>query len=118
MINKYLEEIGIDNKNNQFKIVKNDNRYIPDDLTGLSESDTWDMRISLAMIIYTYLRKFQETKRISYPADLTVEKWEDILKKMIEGFASIIKGEESKRAFKRQKRALSLFKTYFWDLWW
>jgi len=37
---------------------------------------------------------------------------------MIKGFASMIKEEESHNAFKRQKRALALFKTYFYDLGW
>lgn len=117
MINKYLRDLGITEKDWPFKRDFKDNRYIPDD-TGLAESDTWDMQKPLAMIIYTYLMKFKETDRISYPARLTPEQWEKILKEMINGFATIIKGVESKRQLKKAKRALALFKTYYFDLWW
>jgi hypothetical protein len=37
---------------------------------------------------------------------------------MIKGFASIIKDEESKNARKRQRRALDLFRKYFFCLGW
>ena len=40
------------------------------------------------------------------------------LDKMIKGFASIIKDEESKNARKRQRRALDLFRKYFFCLGW
>ena len=117
MINKYLKDLGVTEKNWPFSRDFKDKRYIPDD-TGLAESDTWDMQISLAMIIYTYLMKFKETDRIAYPARLTPKEWEDILNEMIKGFAIIIKGVESKTQFKKAKRALALFKTYYFDLGW
>ena len=117
MINKYLKDLGVTEKNWPFSRDFKDKRYIPDD-TGLAESDTWDMKISLAMIIYTYLMKFKETDRIAYPARLTPKEWEDILDEMIKSFAIIIKGVESKTQFKKAKRALALFKTYYFDLGW
>lgn len=117
MINKYLRDLGITEKDWPFKRDFKDKRYIPDD-TGLAESDTWDMCSSLAMIIYTYLMKFKETDRCAYPALMTPKKWEKILDEMIEGFAIIIKGVESKRQLKKVKRALALFKTYYLNLWW
>ena len=117
MINKYLKDLGVTEKNWPFSRDFKDKRYIPDD-TGLAESDTWDMKISLAMIIYTYLMKFKETDRIAYPARLTPKEWEDVLDEMIKGFAIIIKGVESKTQFKKAKRALALFKTYYFDLGW
>ena len=98
-LNRYLRELGVDEKNFYFR-------------------HTWSMDGVLAMIIYTYLRTFKDTKRCAYPARLTEEKWESILDEMIKGFASMIKEEESHNAFKRQKRALALFKTYFYDLGW
>ena len=117
MINRYLRDLGVTEKNWPFNRDFKDKRYIPDD-TGLAESDTWDMQAPLAMIIYTYLMKFKETKRIAYPASLSPEKWEKILDDMIRGFAIIIKGVESKTQFKKAKKALALFKTYYFDLWW
>ena len=117
MINKYLRDLGITEKDWPFKRDFKDKRYIPDD-TGLAESDTWDMQKPLAMIIYTYLMQYKETSRCSYPAFLTEEKWEEILDTMIKGFASIIKDEESKNARKRQRRALDLFRKYFFCLGW
>lgn len=117
-LNRYLRDLGIDEQHYPFPEYKDkyDSRYIPDD-TGMSEAETWDMRFVLAMIIYSYLMKFKETKRMGYPANLTPEKWEEILDDMIKGFRSIVKGEDSKRAYKRQRKALTLFKNWFWDLW-
>ena len=115
-LNRYLRKLGVDEKNFYFR--RDDDRYIPDEDTGIPNSHTWSMDGALAMIIYTYLRTFKDTKRCAYPARLTEEKWESILDEMIKGFASMIKEEESHNAFKRQKRALALFKTYFYDLGW
>lgn len=117
-LNRYLRELGIDESNFYIKQMKGDERYIPDPDTGIPQSYTWEMSGALAMIIYTYLRQFKDTNRCAYPYGLTQEKWDEILDKMIKGFASIIKEEESHNARKRQKRALSLFKEYFFALWW
>lgn len=117
MINRYLRELGVKEKQYPFDAIKDDNRYIPDD-TCLANSDTWSLYTGLAMIIYSYLMKFKETNKISYPANITHEKWNEILDDMCKGFASIIKGEESKRAYKRQKKALNLFSKWFLNLWW
>ena len=118
-LNRDLRELGIDEKNFYFsKGENNDIRYIPDEDTGIPPSHTWAMDGALAMIIYTYLRTFKDTKRCAYPARLTPEKWESILDEMIRGFASMIKEEESHNARKRQRKALMLFKNYFYDLGW
>lgn len=114
-LNKYLRELGVDEKNFYFRC--DDNRYIPDEDTGIPQSHTWDMSGVLAMIIYTYLKEFKKFN-CAYPTNLTEDKWDKILDDMIEGFASIIKGQESNRARKKQRRALSLFKTWFFALWW
>lgn len=117
-MNKYLERLNLNDENWIKELEKyRNNAYIPDE-TGLSDADTYDMRKALAATIYIYLKKFQETNKISYPAKLTPKKWDDTLQKMLDGFASIIKDEESHRAYKRQKRALALFRTWFFDLWW
>ena len=115
-LNRYLRDLGIDEKNFYFR--HDDERYTPDEDTGIPYSHTWEMSGVLAMIIYTYLMQFKETSRCSYPASLSPEKWEKILDDMIRGFAIIIKGVESKTQFKKAKRALALFKTYYFDLWW
>lgn len=115
-LNRYLRELGV--KENNFYFRHDDERYTPDEDTGIPESYTWAMDGALAMIIYTYLRQFKDTKRVAYPAYLTSEKWEQILDDMIKGFGSIIKGEDSHNARKRQRKALSLFKKHFFDLSW
>lgn len=115
-LNRYLRDLGIDEKNFYFR--HDDERYTPDEDTGIPNSHTWEMSGVLAMIIYTYLMQYKETSRCSYPAFLTEEKWEEILDTMIKGFASIIKDEESKNSRKRQRRALDLFRKYFFCLGW
>lgn len=115
-LNKYLRELGINEDNFYFK--KEDDRYIPNDDTGIPESHTWEMDGALAMIIYSYLMKYKEIDPPAYPAIYTEEKWRGIIDEMIKGFASIIKNETSKRARKRQRKALALFKNNFFNLWW
>lgn len=118
-LNRYLRDLGIDEKNFYFRKCEGDDRYKPDEDTGIPQTHTWEMSGVLAMIIYTYLMQYKETVNgCCHPAFLTKEKWEEILDKMIQGFASIIKDEESKNAIKKQKRALDLFRKYFYCLWW
>lgn len=118
-LNRYLRELGIDEKNFYFsKGENNDPRYVPDEDTGIPQSHTWAMDGALTMVIYTYLKTFKDTNRQAYPARLTPEKWESILDEMIKGFASMIKEETSHKAMKRQRKALALFKNYFYDLGW
>ena len=117
-MNKYLERLNLSDETWLKELERSrDSAYIPDD-SGLSDADTYDMRTTLAAIIYTYLKKFQETNKVSYPYKKKKKKWDKVLEEMIKGFESIIKGEETHKAFKRQKRALALFKTWFFDLWW
>lgn len=116
--NKYLRELGVKRNDWPFGRDKRDPRNIPDDDTGICEADTYNMDVPLAMIIYTYLKKFKDTARGSYPACLTEEKWEEILNNMINGFAIIIKGIDSHTKRKKANRALKLFSRYFFALWW
>lgn len=115
-LNKYLRELGIDENNFYFR--KEDDRYICHDDTEIPESHTWEMDGALAMIIYSYLRKFKDVKPCAYPCQYTREQWNKIIDDMIKGFASIIKNETSKNARKRQTKALRLFKNNFFNLWW
>ena len=114
--NKYLKELSV--SENDFFFQHVDERYYPDDDTGIPESHTWEMDKCLEMIIYTHLRKFKDCNQCCHPACVTEEKWNKILNDMIKGFASIIKNEISHNATKRKKRALSLFNQYFFCLWW
>ena len=49
--------------------------------------DTWNMDETLAHIILPMLKQLKETKH-GYPSDLTEEKWDEILDKMIFSFQS------------------------------
>ncbi len=119
-LNKYLRELGVNEDTYPFNKDKNDSRYEIDEDVGLSEADTWEMDIVLAMDIYTYLRYFKDTNNLSYPCEFNdMQEWVDILDKMIEGFGLIITEDEpSNRQQKKIKKSLSLFKKYFFDLWW
>ena len=89
MINRYLKDLGITEKDWPFDKNLKDNRYIPDD-TFLSQSDTWSMTGTLAMIIYTYLMKFKETNKMSYPASLkSLDEWDKILEEELKKVKTI-----------------------------
>ena len=42
-LNRYLRDLGIDEKN--FYFSKDDKRYIPDEDTGIPDSHLWDMKL-------------------------------------------------------------------------
>lgn len=132
-INKYLRNIGI-NEKNYWVIAEdpgNDSRYKEDE-EGFINAETWNLSTTLAMINYSYLCYFREHCMYAYPSNLTFEKWQEYIDKMIKAFELILKrdyywdssksNEEnirvSKNVSKQIKFGLNLFVKYFEDLWW
>jgi hypothetical protein len=84
----------------------------------------YDLDYKLAKKIIKPLKKFRESKPISYPANLnSLKEWYKILDKMIYAFESFI-SDDSPADFKRflktaqkQQEGFELFGKYFMDLW-
>ena len=70
-LNKYLRELGIDENYWLFK-EKNDNRYLPDE-DGFIDAETFNLDMTLSMIIYSYLCYFRDHCLVGHPASMTFE---------------------------------------------
>lgn len=122
-LNKYLREIGINEKYWLFdkEIIEKDERYRPDE-DGFVNAETFNLDTSLSLYIYSQLCYFRDNCLIGHPADLTFEQWKGIIDKMIEAFKIQIITDESyeisKNQRKKMKHGMRLFIKYYNHLWW
>jgi hypothetical protein len=88
---------------------------------GWDDSDTWSLHTTLCKWLAPRLKRFREVT-VSFPADLTLKKWQAILEKIqfsIDFQASDdywdvqLPGQQ-----KKHKEGLNLFFKYFEHLWW
>ena len=56
----------------------------------LSHKEIWNAGHHLASCIYDGLLQFKNSERVSYPVDLTAEKWDERLDKMLFSFKEIL----------------------------
>ncbi len=95
---------------------------------GFDNSETWSLDSTIARFIEPRLRVFKEIHR-GYPGNLTEEKWNEILDKMVKAFEYInnedLGIDENERGLKKYekreqiiKEGLDLFREYFFALWW
>ncbi len=124
-LNKYLKEIGIDEKFWLFKDAKSgDERFLPDE-DGFIEAEFWNLNDTLAMYIYSYLCYFKEHCNYCHPSYMTAEKWDKCLDDMITGFKLLVdpKNEESFNSIESKNRkkkinyGLRLFIKHLGALW-
>lgn len=134
IINQYLRDIGI-NEDTYWIMSEdhgNDNRYKEDE-EGIISAETWNLNTTLAMIIYSYLCYFRDHCMHGYPANITFEKWKEIVNTIIKAFELMLveddtwsdltktNEEKIKISKSRQKKisyGLRLFAKYFNDFWW
>jgi len=80
-----------------------------------SKTELWNLSESLAKRIAPGLRKFKE-QHMGYPSNLTKDEWDSILETLASGFEKLAKNyDEVLEAEKR--KILSLFATWYSDLW-
>ena len=87
---------------------------------GVIICQTWNLDLTLAMELYTYLRAFKDIKP-GHPACLTEEEWDNILDEMVEGFADYIRRKDEidfNAEYPKLNRSLNLLKEYWQALWW
>lgn len=89
---------------------------------GWDDSDTWSLYTSIAEFILPRLIRFKEVNN-GFPDNLTSEKWDEILDKMIFAMDYIAReddtfGKELEDNWEKVQEGLDLFNEYFFDLWW
>lgn len=129
--NKYLRELGIDekywlfNKNNQ-----DDPRYVPDE-DGFVDAEHFNLDTTLSLYIYSQLCYFRDyPMTCGTPAGMTHEQWEGIVNSMIEAFKLMIVEDNeswtltnkeiqyrSKNRSKKINHGLRMFIKYYHNLW-
>ena len=123
-LNKYLKELGIDEKYWLFRDKQlNDNRYKPDE-DGFIPAEFWNLDSTLAMYIYSHLCYFRDNCNVGHPGNMSEDKWNKILDDMITAFKLLIEKDEtdyhsieSKNRQKKIRYGLRLFIKYLYDLW-
>lgn len=118
--NEYLQELGVGK--NTYPLGNSCSHETElDERAGVIPCQTWNMNLTLAMELYTYFRAFKDVKP-GHPVCLTKEEWDDILDKIIDGFANYIKHRDdttpNKDVHERLCRSLNLMKEWWEAFWW
>lgn len=121
-LNRYLRELGIDEKNWLFnkENKENDNRYNPDK-EGFVDAEFFNLDYSLSLYIYSHLCYFRDNCLNGHPSSMTFEQWKSIIDKMIEAFKLQITTDNewnvSKNKRKKINYGMKLFIKYYNHLW-
>lgn len=121
-LNRYLRELGIDEKNWLFnkENKENDDRYNPDE-EGFVNAEFFNLDYSLSLYIYSHLCYFRDYCLNGHPSSMTFEQWKSIIDKMIEAFKLQITTDNewsvSKNKQKKIKYGMRLFIKYYNHLW-
>lgn len=91
---------------------------------GFDDSETWDLDNTFRKWIVPRLKRLKEIQN-GYPPQLTEEKWDEIIDKIIEGFDvelnpldKYINREDYLEAERKHNEAAELFSLYLRNLWW
>lgn len=88
---------------------------------GFSDTETWCLFSVVSEFVLPRLKRFREINN-GYPANLTEEKWNEIIDSMILAFELCIKddnGDFMKNEDREKvEQGLKLFGEYFQHLWW
>lgn len=87
---------------------------------GFDDTETWSLKTTISKFILPRLKHFKE-RHFDHPCDITFEKWDEILDKMIFSFDYYANDKLeiiSEENFEKVKEGMNLFARYFGDLWW
>lgn len=118
--NEYLKELGVGK--NSYPLGNSCTHETElDKQAGVVPCQTWNLNLTLAMELYTYLRAFKDNTH-GHPACLeSMEEWDKILDEMIEGFADYIKRRDEldfNADYPKLRHSLNLMKEWWDALWW
>lgn len=116
--NDYLKSLGMKPDDYPFDKVSYDK--LDKDL-GVCIEETWNLNLTMAIQIYTYLCALRDVKA-GHPACLgSMEEWNDILNEMIEGFADYILRRDDVDFHpdnSKLEKSLKLMGEWWEALWW
>lgn len=129
--NHYYKELDLCEKDFPFEQYEDICDRNKEDEEGFCDCEFFSLDYTLALYIYGRLRYFQDHCLYGYPAYMTKEQWEKIIKKMIKGFKLYLTTEkednfcvsekERKRISKNRQKQINygfrLFIKYFGHLW-
>ena len=102
--NHYYQELGLKPNDFPFEEYEDIADRNQEDEEGFSNCEFWNLDYTLALHIYGRLRYFQEYCLYAYPASMTKEKWEEIIKKIIKGFKLYLIEEEKDWSLSNQEQ--------------
>ena len=126
--NKYLGELGVEKDTYPLKDSFNGGSEHGLDVieeAGVLSGQTWNLNLTLAMVLYCYMRAYREAK-LSHPIYVSKKDWDKILEDIIDGFAEYIKAataqdvswSEQEAKAKLLRRSLKLMGKHWEALWW
>ena len=98
----------------------------------IKDKDTWNVDYKIVEFALPLIKRFKELKN-GYPTELgSMEKWDEILDKIIWSMEEVVSLDEGlvltgnneidrpviKEYFKKQQEGFELFGKYFQNLWW
>lgn len=88
---------------------------------GFSDKETWNLDVTFAEFALPRLKRFRQISK-KIPADLTTEKWNEILNDIEFAFTKIVDDDyytlDSVEDNTRIEKGLKLFAEYYRNLWW
>lgn len=111
---------------NKFNLCRKITFFWQRRLRGFDDSETWNLEGTISEFILPRLIRFKQVN-ICHPFDLTEQKWDEALDKMILAFElhqtifdweGEVDKKESKKKYKQIDEGLKLFAKYFLNLWW
>ena len=85
---------------------------------GFDDTEMWALSNTIAAFIVPRLEVFK-AQHIDHPQGLAFEEWDCVLQTMIDGFKEMEKYDNiSEFKPEKVKKALTLFRKWFLDLWW
>ena len=125
LIGLQLKNTDIDDlKKFPFKVTRWIRFFYQRRARGWDDSETWALDTSLSRLIVPRLKRFKELND-GFPAELTEQKWNEILDEIIwsfEWFAGEkrwkLSTEEEVKELMRAEAGIHLFAKYFDALWW
>jgi hypothetical protein len=86
---------------------------------GFDDTELWSLDITIAEFVLPRLKAFRDKLISTYPGNMSIEGWRDILQSMIDGFEIIAKEDflVDKKKERKARKAVKLFAEYYFHLW-
>ena len=116
--NKYLEELGITKDTYPLGSSCTHETEL-DEKAGVIPCQTWNLNLTLAMELYTYIKAFRDNTHGHPLCFENIEEWHAVLDEVADGFADYIKQrDEFIPNLDKLRHSLNLLKEHWEALWW